>query len=198
MKKLFAISFIAVIMMACGSEQKPETKQEGMEAEKAVMLTVGNFDEKAGELVGKLVTLKGTADHICKHDGKKMFLIDTESEGRVKIVTGEELPAFNSETEGFDYLVTGIISETVVDEAYLLEWEEEIKAGIAEEDKHLGGGEKSTTSAEINAEAEGEDHHSEESAFDAIIQHRKTMAEKGVDKLFFYEVVAVTYEIVEE
>ncbi|MDP3445110.1 MAG: hypothetical protein Q8T08_19800, partial [Ignavibacteria bacterium] len=153
--------------------------------------TVGNFKEKAGELVGKLVTIKGTADHICKEDGKKLFLIDTETEGRVKVVTGEEVPAFNSEYEGFDFIVSGIVEETVIDEAYLLEWEEEIKAGI-EEEKHLGGGRPMT------AEEKEAGKHMPDPAFEQVNNYRQMMADQGVDKLSFYSIVAVSYEVIEE
>ena len=192
MKKIFAVSFIALAMMACSGGQKPEATEEAvMDTPEATVVTVGNFKDQAGELVGKLVTITGTADHICKEDGKKLFLIDTETEGRVKVVTGEDVPAFNSEYEGFDFIVTGIVEETVIDEAYLLEWEEEIKAGI-EEEKHLGGG------TPMTAEEKEAGHHISDPAFEQINAYRQKMADQGVDKLSFYNIVAVSYEIIEE
>lgn len=193
MKKYFLISVLALFMASCGNAPKPDTNEQANAAvETPTEVTVGNFKEKAGGLVDKLVVIKGTADHICKHDGKKLFLIDTLSEGRVKVVTGDDMAAFNSELEGFDFVVTGLVEETVVDEAYLQEWEEEIKAGI-EEKKHLEGGKK----GEAEAEAE-DDHHSDESAFESINNYRKMMAEQGVTKLSFYNIKAVSYEVIKE
>lgn len=190
MKKLLALSFVAALFVACSSNPKP-TDETTANTETAVEVTVGNFTEKAPELVGQLVTIKGTADHICKGDGKKLFLIDIETEGRVKVVTGEDMPAFNSELEGYDFIVTGTVDETVIDEAYLQEWEEEIKAGI-EESKHLGGGQPLTE----EEKAAGEHH--DEDPFEQITDYRAMMANQGVTKLSFYAITAVSYEVIEE
>lgn len=190
MKKLFGTLMIIGLMMACGTSQKPE--QSDAKEEVAVAVNVANFKEKAADLVGKLITIQGTADHICKHDGKKLFLIDVEMPGRVKIVTGEEMAAFNSELEGFDFIVTGIVAETIVDEAYLQEWEEELKAEAEVEEKHLDG---------EHGHGEGEeedDHHSNEGAYETIANYRQMMADEGVDHLSFYHVVAVSYEVIED
>ncbi len=192
MKKLFALSSIAALLFACSSGPKPEATEETTSTvETPVEVTVSNFEEKAGELVGKLVVIKGTADHICKHDGKKLFLIDTVSEGRVKVVTSEDMAAFNSELEGYDFVVTGLVDETIVDEAYLQEWEEEIKAGI-EEKKHLGGGEPMTE------EEKAAGQHLDDPAYEQIKNYRDMMAVKGVNKLSFYAITAVSYEVIKE
>ncbi len=192
MKKLFALSFVAAMMIGCSSGSKPESNGNSNTAiEAPVEVTVANFEEKAPELVGKLIVIKGTADHICKHDGKKLFLIDTISEGRVKITTGEDMAAFNSELEGYDFVVTGLVDETIVDEAYLQEWEEEIKAGI-EENKHLGGGEPMT------AEEKAAGQHLDDPAYEQIKNYRDQMAEKGVNKLSFYAITAVSYEVIKD
>lgn len=190
MKKILAISFIALMMTACGGGPKNESNQNTLASDEPVMVTVGNFKDMAPNLVGKLVTITGTADHICKSDGKKLFLISTESEGRVKVVSGDELLPFNKEHEGLDFIVTGIVEEDIVDEAYLQEWEEEIKAGI-EEKKHLGGGEP-LTPEEIAA-----GHHIDDPATEQIANYRKKMAEKGVTKLSFFSIIATSYELLE-
>lgn len=188
MKKFISVLMLALVFISCA--EAPKSTEKATEQE-AVAITVGNFKEKAGELVGKLVTISGTADHICRSDGKKMFLISTEEEGRVKITTGENMAAFNSENEGQDFIVTGIVEESVVDEAYLQEWEEEILAGI-EETKHLGGGEPMT---EEEKEA---GHHEEVAGLEQIANYRLLMKDKGVDKLSFYSISCTAYEIVKE
>ncbi len=191
MKKIAFLSIAAALMMACSSNPKTDSSQtQTTEAKAPVEVTVANFEEKAPGLVNQMITIKGTADHICKHDGKKLFLVDTISDGRIKVVTGDDMAAFNSELEGYDFVVTGIIEETVVDEAYLQEWEEEIKAGL-EEKKHLDGGKNEQASAEA-------EHHEEESAFESINNYRKMMAERGVNKLSFYNIKAASYEVIKE
>lgn len=188
MKNFVSVLFLAFVIVSCA--EAPKTSEKTTEPE-AVVITVGNFNEKAGDLVGKLVTISGTADHICRSDGKKLFLISTEEEGRVKVTTGENMAAFNSENEGQDIIVTGIVEESVVDEAYLQEWEEEILAGI-EETKHLGGGEPMTE------EEKAAGHHEEEAGKEQIANYRLLMKDRGVDKLSFYSITCTAYEIVKE
>ncbi|MDO8897290.1 MAG: hypothetical protein Q7V19_06540, partial [Bacteroidales bacterium] len=71
MKKLFLFIFVASFMMACTGNQKSEANQDAT-TETAVEVTVGNFKEKAVDLVGKTIVIKGTADHICRGDGRKL------------------------------------------------------------------------------------------------------------------------------
>ncbi|MBS4056891.1 MAG: hypothetical protein KGZ82_06210 [Bacteroidales bacterium] len=191
MKRIFVVGLMAMFLYSCGGAVKTETPQTEETKAAAVELTVGNFKEKAGEYVGKEIMIKGTADHICKGDGKKLFLISTEEEGRVKVTTGENMAAFNTEYEGYDFVVTGIVEESIVDEAYLQEWETEIKAGI-EEEKHLGGGEPMT------AEEKEAGKHEENSGLEQIAGYRQMMAEQGVSKLSFYSISCTSYEIVKE
>lgn len=184
MNKLIFILLLFMGITACSGQKSDKEKQ----TEEAVSeVSVGNFKTIAADYVGKTVVIRGTADHICKHDGKKLFLIDANSEGRVKVITGDEMAAFDAANEGLDFIVTGTVVETIVDEAYLKEWEEELKAEGAE-DPHLEDGHHH----------EGEDHHSNEEAYKQIARYREMMAEKGVDKLSFYHIVAKSYEIVKE
>jgi hypothetical protein len=189
MKKLFAVMLIALFTASCS--QAPKQAEQTAEETVPVEITVGSFKAKAGELVGQMVTISGTADHICKGDGRKLFLISTEEEGRVKVTTGENMPAFNNEYEGYDFVITGIVEESVVDEAYLQEWDEELHAGI-EEEKHLGGGEPMT-------EAEKEaGHHIDDPGFEQIAKYRQMMADQGVTKLSFYSISCTAFEIIKD
>lgn len=193
MKKTFLAVLVILAAFSCNSNSgSKQTTKESILADEPVEVSVGNFLAKAPELVGKPVVIKGTADHICHGDGKKLFLINTEQEGRVKVVTGENMPAFNVENEGLDFVVNGIIDEVVVDEAYLQKWEEEIKAGI-EEEKHLGGGQPMT-----EEEKAAGMHKESDPGMEQIDAYRQEMAEKGVNKLCFYSIVCSSYQVVKE
>jgi hypothetical protein len=193
MKKLLFAVMMLMLGWSCNqTSNKDQSKVATLAPDEPTLVTVGNFLTKAPELVGKPVTIKGTADHICKGDGKKLFIISTEEEGRVKVVTGENMAAFNSENEGLDFVVNGIVDEVVVDEAYLLEWEEEIKAGI-EEAKHLGGGAPMTE----EEKAAGK-HKEEDPGLEQINGYRQEMAELGVNKLSFFSIVCTSYTVEKE
>lgn len=193
MKKILFAGMMLVMFWSCTqSPNKAQTKMASLAPDEPVLVTVGNFLTKAPDLVGKPVTIKGTADHICRGDGKKLFIISTTEEGRVKVVTGEDMAAFNSENEGLDFTVNGLVDEVVVDETYLLEWEQEIKAGI-EEKKHLGGG------APMTPEEKAAGQHAEEDpGMEQINGYRQEMAEKGVNKLSFYSIVCTSYSVDKE
>lgn len=186
MKKLFFVALLPFMMAACGGQKADKAQQN---EEQITEVTVANFKTMAAYLVGKQVVIRGTADHICKHDGKKLFLIDVNSEGRVKVVTGDDMAAFDAANEGLDFVVIGEVAETIVDEAYLREWEEELKAEEAE-NPHLEDGQ--------HQEGEEADHHSNEEAYKQIENYRKKMADLGVDKLSFYHIIARSYEIIKE
>jgi len=193
MKKFFLMAVVAIFFVACQNQTETtvENAAQTRVAEEPIVITVGSFDEKAAELVGKEVIITGTTDHICKHDGKKLFLIDVEEEGRVKITSGEGVPAFNSEYEGYDFKIIGIVDEMIVDEEYLREWEEEVIAGI-DETRHLGGGEPMTE------EERAAGVHLDDLAMEKISDYREMMAEEGTDKLSFYSIVCTSFEVIED
>lgn len=193
MKKLMLFGMIALLFSACSNSPKPaaETTEVTEKSNEPVMITVGSFESKAADLVGETVTITGTADHICKHDGKKLFLIDTEEEGRVKVTSGEGVPAFNTDYEGYDFVVSGYVDEMIVDEEYLLEWEEEVIAGI-DETRHLGGGQPMTE------EERAAGVHLDDPAMEQIAAYREEMKELGTDKLSFYSIVCTSFDVIDE
>ncbi|MCK9450722.1 MAG: hypothetical protein M0Q90_03445 [Bacteroidales bacterium] len=193
MKKIMLFGIIALLFSACTNTGKSpaETTLVAEKSDEPILITVGSFESKAAELVGETVTIRGTADHICKHDGKKLFLIDTEEEGRVKITSGEGVPAFNSDYEGYDFVVTGYVDEMIVDDEYLREWEEEVIEGI-DETRHLGGG-KPMTEQERAAGV-----HLDDPAMEQIAAYREEMKELGVDKLSFYSIECTSFEVIDD
>ena len=193
MKNLMLFGIIALLFSACTNTGKSpaETTLVAEKSDEPILITVGSFESKAAELVGEIVTIRGTADHICKHDGKKLFLIDTEEEGRVKITSGEGIPSFNSDYEGYDFVVTGYVDEMIVDEEYLREWEEEVIEGI-DETRHLGGGQPMTE----QERAAGV--HLDDPAMEQIAAYREEMKELGVDKLSFYSIECTSFDVIDE
>ena len=133
-KKIFIFAFIALIMAACGNtttqEQTEATEQETEVIAEAVSVAVIDFPEEAENLVGKEVFIEGTVIHVCKHGGKKMFIVnDEDPDVRIKITTdGEQVAAFQPELEGSYIKVKGIVDAVEV----------EIVEGEGEEGEHEG------------------------------------------------------------
>ncbi len=192
-KYLFALLAMIFVLSACENQQKKETasEEEVVLIEEIVPVSLSDFDVKAEELVGKQVMLTGTVDHVCKHGGQRMFVIETGSEGRVKVTPDENIAAFKTDLEGQSVKLIGIVEEQRIDEDYLKEWEEEVMAGVdmgddKGEGSHLGGDtEKGGSDADMEEEME------------KINNLRQEIAESEKGYLAFYSVLCTEYEVVE-
>jgi len=189
-KKLFVLIALAVIFAACNTTQEKSTGSESPEQEpidEQITITVAEFDKNAADYVGKEVKISGTVDHTCKHGGKRMFIIDEDTEGRVKINAGESISSFDAELEGSQVVAIGVVDELVVNEAYLDKWEKEVMEEAGEEHKiHDGKHEKE--------DQEGEDDTAHE--LERINNLRQQLAESGKDHLTFYSIECISYEII--
>jgi hypothetical protein len=219
MKRLFILCVLAVFIISCNNTQNPtsetNTDDQITNAEIA-MLTIVDFDNQAGEYVGKEIQIAGLVNHTCKHGGKKMFLIDETTEQTVKIEAGENISSFDAELEGSVVLVNGIVTELIVDETYLAEWEKELQEEMEnteEEGEHThGDGEGMHTHGEgeeTHSHGEGEEGHEHVSSeygekaetgdhmggFEKIEKLRKQIAESGKDHLSFYSVECISYTV---
>ncbi|MDZ7742813.1 MAG: hypothetical protein U5Q03_14000 [Bacteroidota bacterium] len=76
-RNLFLIVIMAAFMISCGgNKQEESTTSEEAAYEAPVKVSVADFDQQAGDLVGEMIVIYGTVDHICQHGGKRMFIID--------------------------------------------------------------------------------------------------------------------------
>ncbi len=188
-RKFWMIAIAAVILSACGSQtQKPENKvQEETVAEATpVQITVEEFSDKAGDLVGQEVAVSGTVVHVCKHGGKRMFIMNEDQDVRIKITSGEGMAAFNTDMEGSDVAVKGIIEELRIDEDYLQNWENELNAEKGGDSEH-----KIHTGEEGHEEHEGDVEHE----LEQISNYRDMLKESGKDHLSFYNIACIEYQV---
>ncbi len=177
------VLFASTLLISCAnSTQKAETS----EAAKPTELMVNDFEAKAGDLIGKPVVMIATVNHVCQHGGKKMFLVEDGSEASIKITTGENMSAFNTDLTGSKIQVEGVIEALIIDEEYLLTWESELAAAdkVGEGDGHgVGKGEAADMGEHIAAN-------------ESIAKYRKQMADEGTNRLAFYSIVCQNYEVI--
>ena len=122
-KKILTIAAIAGLFASCGGEQQTEENQTEttVETEQATPeLALGEFDTKAGEFVDQEILVSGIVDHVCKHGGKKILLVTDNGDVHVESET-----RFNDSIAGSEIIVTGIVREERLDEAYCLKMEED-------------------------------------------------------------------------
>ncbi len=197
MKKYMLIfTVIALIATSCDCEDSSKDDKSNENAvvvvDEVTTISMADFDDKVGDYVGKKIQIEGTVDHICKHGGQKLFVVSENSDARVKVTPDEEIAAFNAELEGDKIVIVGIVEEQRIDEAYLREWEEEIKAGSdMSDDKgegvHLGG----------KVEKGGE-HSDIAEEMEKVNNLREMIKESGTDHLSFYSILCTDYEVVED
>lgn len=118
-KKVLFIAMAVFAMVACTNNQQTQntdnTSQE-VDIAKVVTVTPDNFQDKAGDLIGQEVDIEGTVVHVCKHGGKKMFIMGEDPEKRIKINATDDMAAFQPELEGSFVKVHGIVEEIEVEE----------------------------------------------------------------------------------
>ncbi|MBM3437118.1 MAG: hypothetical protein FJY07_12990, partial [Bacteroidetes bacterium] len=135
-KKLLFVAVIAAFAASCNNTRTSSEDNGSQNTDTVsgpIQITVADFLGKASELAGKEVIIKGTVSHTCKHGGKRMFIYGDNPEESVEIKAGESISSFNAELEGSDVTVQGLLAELVIDEAYLNEWESEVRLESGEE-----------------------------------------------------------------
>lgn len=175
-RKFLAFAVLAVLVTACSNNGNNANVDEAVNADEmlveAPMLAIGEFDAKAGEFVDQEVQVEGIVDHVCKHGGKKLFLVSDEGDLHV-----ESDERFDEALIGSKVLVKGIVREFRVDEGYCLKMEEDNiqshKKGDTDEDLY-------------------------ERKMAQIQYYRDSMQTADVDHLSYYSVEYVSLEVKEE
>lgn len=169
-KKLLTVVAIAALFASCtgeaGSKENTETSLNESIQTTLPMIALSEFDAKAGEYVDKEVNVEGIVDHVCKHGGKKLFLVSDD--GDVHVESDER---FDDELVGSEVIVTGLVTEFRVDESYCLKMEED----------------------NINSHSEGDtDDELFERKVADIEYYRDSMSTAGVDHLSYYSLEFVS------
>jgi len=149
MRKIVLIAVAALAFVACNNQGKKAADEKT--AKEAAVMSIDKFFEDADGLVGETVVVKGDVDHVCKHGGKRMFLVGSTPENRLKITTGENISSFDVAYEGSTLTVKGKVDMLKMDSTYLANWEKELIEGAHEEGEGHGDGEG-------HQQEEGEEH----------------------------------------
>ena len=187
-KKLFLFASIALLFAACNNAG--QTDQTANTNGEVIMMTSVDFNTNPDDFVDKNIIIEGTAVHVCKHGGKRMFIVGSEDEeDRIQIKAGDEIDTFDVELEGSDVSVVGIVHELRIDEEYLTAWENELKADNPDSEKKIHRGEEGHDHGEHDAETEAAHE------YEQIDAYRTQMKDEGVDHLSFYSIIAKEYKV---
>jgi hypothetical protein len=124
-----------------------------------------------------------------------MFIIDEATDGRVKIVTGENMTSFNTEMEGSEIKILGTVDELVINEEYLTNWENEL---TVEDEKSKGIGD-GTGKGEHKGGSHGDkaDQGEHVKELGKIKQYREKIKNSDNDQFSFYSIVCEKFKVKE-
>ena len=151
-KKVLGILAITGLLISCGNKtQKNETAQE----KDVVKVTVEQLMTDMQSFIEKEIVIVGTVNHVCAHGGKRMFVMGEDPDVVIKITPNDEIGIFEKELEGSHVVVTGVVKELRIDEAYVANMEKELAEGTDNEaihnhsdDEHDAGEEHADEEAE--------------------------------------------------
>jgi hypothetical protein len=192
--KKYVVLVVALMAMvnfnSCGNKQQKQQDEASEQVSGAI--DVDSLLAAADSLSGQEVTVEGVCTHICKHGGRKIFLMGSDDTQTIRIEAGK-VGKFDQKCVNSLVKVTGMLVEQRVDEAYLENWENQLKAATAE--KH---GDSDAAGCSTEKQARGETANSPEQR---IADFRKKIAARkardGKEYLSFYYVEANNYEIQE-
>lgn len=192
MRKIVFFAAILVALTACNNGQGEKKDAKNSENAETKVMTIDQFFEKGEELAGKTVNVQGQADHVCKHGGKRMFLVGSKPEYRLKITTGEDIPSFDVSYEGSSMLVTGTVEVMKMDSAYLANWEKELRESAAEEHKghEHGTGEGEEHEHDHSSHGEQADMGEHIPGMEKVEGYKAELKETGKEYIPIFSVVA--------
>lgn len=179
-----------IINASCGNKQQ-QANSEGATTEVVASgaMEIDSLLANAGEFAGQEVTIEGVCTHICKHGGRKIFLMGSDDTQTIR-VEGGSVGKFDQKCVNSIVRVTGDLKEQRIDEAYLQNWEAQLKAKAAEQH---GEGEAGCSTEKKARSETANTPEARIADFRAKIADRK--AKTGKDYLSFYFVEASSYEI---
>lgn len=185
-----ALITIAAGMTACqsGKKQGPDQADTNITVNNGI-LDIDQLLLSADSLNGQKVNIEGLCTHICRHGGGKIFLMGSDDTQTIRVEAGK-LGSFDNQCVNQIVQVEGILTEQRIDEAYLQQWEEQIKTNTAE--KH--GEDEGGCSTEKKARGE-KGNTAQERINDFRNRIAKRQAAEGKAYLSFYFVEATAYHI---
>ena len=116
-----AICLLIGVNIANGQEKSAAVKAKTESSSDVKVLKIEEFQDAAPELVGKTVEVQGMVVHVCAHGGKKLFLIGSNPDLRVKITASDAVNVFDTELQGNTIKVRGVVEPMSDEEAVAAE-----------------------------------------------------------------------------
>jgi hypothetical protein len=178
-KRIFPLLIVILFaMVACNQGTKEDASKSKNDT---TLLAVLTFEKQADSCIDKPVIIEGTVLHLCKHGGKRMFLVDGTDSLRVEVTTGPTIAKFDEALIGSRVRVFGMLREERIDAKYLNEWEAEVKK--PEENHNVG----------VHTGAKGHEDQGVQDKLDQINALREDLKNSGKDHLSNFSIEANSF-----
>ena len=175
-KRLFPLLIIILFaIVACNQGAKDDAAKTKNDTTRLAVLT---FEKQADSCIDKPVIIEGTVLHLCKHGGKRMFLVDGTDSISVLVTTGPKIVKFDDALVGSRVRVFGTLREERIDTKYLNEWEAEVNKPV---ENHKAG---------IHTGAKGHEDQGVQDKLDQINSLREDLKNSGKDHLSNFSIEA--------
>ncbi len=118
MKNLFIWLLVIIVVGACQGKKASQAEQ-GVALASDKVFAVQELMGDPDPMIDKMVRVQGTVTHVCRHSGKRLHLVDLESEQMLRLEAGDKIVRFERELEGSDIIATGILRKQVIDDNYI-------------------------------------------------------------------------------
>lgn len=192
------IVFAATIMTGCNSGKTADDSAEGD------AITVDSILANPDNYVGQTVTIEGVVSHLCKHGGRKAFVLGETDSCMIRCDATEEMGGvFPQECVHNPIKVTGVVVESRLDEQAIRQLEEERRGQIERVAEQNGDAEamaNAPTGCETERKVAGQ---GELDTFAAqMADYRRRIAERdsleGKPYLSSYYIEAASYELLKK
>jgi hypothetical protein len=116
MKKITVFAILGFMLLTATAINAQDKTTVVSADTKVLTISPEKFQEMAVNNVGKEVEIQGLVVHVCKHGGKKLFIVGDDPEKRVKITASDKVSVFAPELEGSTIWVKGIVEPLTEEE----------------------------------------------------------------------------------
>lgn len=185
------IAMVAAVMASCSSSSKSENAEDKT-------ISVDQLLADASDLVGDTVTVEGVCSHLCKHGGRKAFLVGSADSVMIRC---EAFPAmgepFPKSVIRHPLAVKGVVREERIDEEAVASMEAQYAESLktqADSVKENGASHENGCSTEKAAKGQKGLTTFEERMADYRAKIAAREAAEGKPYLSFYYLEAISYE----
>ena len=176
MKQLFFIAVVSFALFSCSGNKKQAGTSSDVQTSVSVNGKVFELDDLmavAGQEVNNTITVIGYVTHICKHSGKRCFIVGESQKVSMRVEAKGEIGRFNRKVTGSKLAITGVLKEQRLSQEYIDEMEKGVDL------KKEEAGENESCAAKLSS----------------ISNMRKWMKEHNKDYYAIYYLDGLNFEI---